>query len=107
MENFEAAFAAFLDAARAACTADYLRFNNGVDKAHTDKYTPQLTVMRGQRYIRIVAETPGQRSSWCFVDTTNGDVLKCDGWKRPAKGARGNINDAQNGCGRVAWTGVR
>ncbi len=107
MENFEALFAAFLDAARAACTADYLRFSGNASAEHVAKYTPDLTVMRGQKYIRIVAETPGQRSAWCFVDSTNGDVLKCDGWKRPAKGTRGNIADAQKGCGRILWTGVR
>lgn len=31
------------------------------------------------------------RSAHCFVDMTNGDILKPDSWKKPAKHARGNI----------------
>lgn len=51
-----------------------------------------LTAEVGRRYIRIVcASTPSSRSAWAFVDRTNGDILKPDGWKRPAKHARGNI----------------
>lgn len=37
----------------------------------------------------------------CFVDRETGDVLKAESWTRPAKGARGNIFDAQNGLGRM------
>jgi hypothetical protein len=36
-----------------------------------------------------------------FIDRTTGDVLLPAGWKTPAKGARGNIHDAQNGLGRM------
>jgi hypothetical protein len=56
-----------------------------------------LAVMRGGRYARITVDDvrdgkpAGQRSCFCFVDSTNGDVLKAAGWKAPAKGARGNI----------------
>jgi hypothetical protein len=28
---------------------------------------------------------------YCFVDLTNGDILKAATWKAPAKHARGNI----------------
>ena len=47
----------------------------------------------GRRYIRVYIQTVGQsdKSCHCFVDTTNGDVLKPDSWKKPARGARGNI----------------
>ncbi len=31
------------------------------------------------------------RSAYCFVDRSNGTILKTAGWKGPAKGARGNI----------------
>ena len=34
------------------------------------------------------------RSCHCFVDTTNGDILKPDSYKKPAPRARGNIYDA-------------
>lgn len=52
---------------------------------------PQLTTMDGPRYIRIVKETKVGRSSWAFIDKTNGDILKAAGWKAPAKGARANL----------------
>jgi hypothetical protein len=47
----------------------------------------------GRKYIRIVREDVkgSGRSVHCFVDAANGDILKADGWKRPAKHARGNI----------------
>jgi hypothetical protein len=47
-----------------------------------------------KRWVRI--ENPG---AYCFVDIETGDVLKTDGWKRPAitKTKRGNIFDEYNG----------
>lgn len=41
----------------------------------------------------------------CFVDMTTGDVLKPASWKTPAKHARGNIFDAQNGLGSMGEHG--
>jgi len=64
-----------------------------------------LGIMPGKRYFRIVKKTEGQDktgSAWAFVDSTNGDVLKPAGWKRPAKHARGNIFDMSKGLG---WIG--
>lgn len=87
-QDFETAFAAFLVAAQAKCTADYVAFSGKASAEHVANYTPRLSAERGRRYIRT------------------GAVLKCDGWKSPAKGARGNVYDAQGGCGRVRWTGV-
>ena len=50
---------------------------------------------RGKKYIRITeGDAGGPRSVWCFVERANGDILKAEGWKRPAKHARGNIYDA-------------
>lgn len=61
---------------------------------------PTLTADPGRRYVRIVKSQYGNdRSVHCFVDTTNGDVLKAAGWKVPAKHARGNIFNADNGLG--------
>ncbi len=59
----------------------------------------------GRKYIRIVNTAYGSRSVFCFVEATTGDVLKADGWKRPAKHARGNIFDEYNGLSRIKWTG--
>lgn len=55
----------------------------------------------GVKYIRIVREGLGSKSVHCFIDASNGDVLKAAGWKAPAKGARGNIFDAKCGVGRM------
>ena len=54
----------------------------------------KLTVAKGRRYDKIVStDTLDKPSSrvWAFVDKTNGDILKSEGWKKPAKHARGNI----------------
>jgi hypothetical protein len=58
---------------------------------------PVVRVEKGRRYWRIVSASirPGcaesNVSAYGFIDTTNGDLLKCDGWKKPAKHARGNL----------------
>lgn len=52
----------------------------------------------GPKFVRVVTGTlhngqtePSNRSVLAFVDLSTGDVLKPDGWKRPAKGPRGNV----------------
>jgi hypothetical protein len=52
---------------------------------------PKLLCDPGRRYVRIVADHGVSRFAFAFIDRTTGDVLKPDGWKRPAKHARGNI----------------
>ena len=62
----------------------------------------------GRRYVKIVTTTDagnGQTSVWAFVDTTNGDVLKPDGWRKPAKHARGNLFDADGGTAHISSYG--
>lgn len=58
------------------------------------------TLEYGPRYVRVVRADP-QRSVHCFVERSTGNVLKAAGWKAPAKHARGNIYDAQNGLGSM------
>jgi hypothetical protein len=63
---------------------------------------PQVRIHSiGGRYIKLAhfEETPAfsgnlkATSVYCFVDLTNGDILK-GSWKAPvAKGVRGNLND--------------
>jgi hypothetical protein len=51
-----------------------------------------LSLDPGRKYVRIWKSGPGSgRSAFCFIDSTNGDVLKPDTWKKPAKHARGNV----------------
>lgn len=55
-----------------------------------------------QKRVRVVEMREGApASAFCFVDFETGEVLKCAGWAAPAKGARGNIFDEQNGLGRI------
>ena len=68
-----------------------------------------LVINWGKRYAKIVrTETedgktkPFSKSVWAFVDMTNGNILKPASWKSPAKHARGNVEDDQEGMG---WIG--
>lgn len=51
---------------------------------------PTFVLEPGQKYIRVV-RVDTQRSVQCFIDKRNGDLLKAETWKKPAKDARGNI----------------
>ena len=66
-----------------------------------------VTTKAGRRYAKLVRsnQSGSDRSVHCFVDLTNGDVLKAASWKAPAKHARGNIHDANNGLGGVTHHG--
>lgn len=76
----------------------------------------EAVAQAGPKFARIVAQCPlkderGRNyhaSAYCFIDLSNGDILKPAGWKGPAKHARGNIragsvsnwwNDALNRIG--------
>ena len=67
-----------------------------------------LSIERGRRYVRVVRADAngGSRSVHCFVDTTNGNVLKAASWKAPAKHARGNIYNEDNGLGCMGEYGA-
>lgn len=79
----------------------------GLMDSHYSKEFPSLPKPiigydEGSKYIRV---WKGERHSsgkiskyaYCFVDKSNGDVLKCAGWKAPAKKARGNIYSPKGG----------
>ena len=78
------------------------------DKYHNDNFAtlklPVFETNNGRRYIRV-ARVGVQTSVHCFVDRTNGDVLKAAGWKAPAKHTRGNIFDNRNGLGSMGEYG--
>lgn len=83
-----------------------------VTKHYAESY-PSLTVPtltidpKGRKYIRIVKEDGSSRSVYCFVERETGAIYKADGWKKPAKHARGNIRDDKQGMGGVtAYGGV-
>lgn len=66
---------------------------------------PTYGVEFGRKYARIVSN-PGtsHASAWGFIEILTGDILKANGWKGPAKHARGNIGTSQYGRG-YTWTG--
>lgn len=80
-----------------------------VDKAYKDSHKgiPQLKLAGGRRYLRIAkVDHTGSRSAYGFIDTKNGNVLKAAGWKRPAKGVRSNIFDADFGVSVAGPYGI-
>lgn len=94
----------------------YAKFLEGAQKIVSDYYAMRfpnlkpsvLSTSKGRRYVKVITTNnggEGQRSVWAFIDKTNGDVLKPAGWAAPAKHARGNIYNSDNGLGNVSWTG--
>jgi hypothetical protein len=67
---------------------------------------PKITLEPGSRYVRVVREHNQSRSVHTFIDKTNGDVLKSATWKAPAKHARGNIFNDDNGLNSVDHYGA-
>jgi len=76
-----------------------LQLQDTVSDHYTKKFptleVPQIKLEWGQKYVRIVRErSPNDRSAFGFIDTSNGDLLKAESWKKPARHARGNLYDA-------------
>jgi hypothetical protein len=90
------------------------QFRNGVENMMVEYYTkhfptlpmPAVSIDWGKRYARIVKDDGNQRSVHCFVDLTNGDVLKAAGWKAPAKHARGSVLAEDYGISAVSVYGA-
>lgn len=87
--RFDAALSAWLKVAQDIVDADHARMGFTAFPPGKVSVDPG-----GKKYLRIVKTDGASRSAHSFIDLANGDVLKPDGWKRPAKGARGNIFDA-------------
>lgn len=61
----------------------------------------------GDKYIRISVTIYGQESSFCWIDKTNGNVLK-GSWKAPeVKNPRSNIFDKDHGLSGIGPYGVK
>ena len=95
-ENFEVCLALFLLAAQDKINVYFVTNFAGLA-------APTLVLDRNRKYVRVVKEDAmgGGRSVYCFIDTTNGDILK-GSWKAPVKnGVRGNIFSGDHGADRV------
>ena len=77
------------------------------DKWYDDKGYPRcekFSFIVGKRYIKLVFDG---RAAHCFVNRENGDVFKAASWSTPAKHARGNIFDGDNGLGMMEAHGPK
>lgn len=92
--SFDAALAAFVDklnAVHAAVNAEMGARN----PAMADYYKP-ITLEAGSKNVRVVHQSAGSRSVYCFVRKEDGAILKSAGWKMSAKGARGSIYNPES-----------
>jgi hypothetical protein len=90
-QNFEAALASFVKGCDDILAAYHAKHNYNWHRG-------TFTLDRGPKNIRVVHhDGAGGSRVHCFVEIATGDVLKADGWKKPAKHRRGNIFDEANG----------
>lgn len=82
--EFNAALDAFVSGVQARSDARYAEQLPRLE-------APKFSVMPGRKNVRVVSSQPGSRYVFCFVRIADGAVLKADGWKAPAKHARGSI----------------
>jgi len=69
--------------------------------------TPKLKLVAGKKYVKVVAVNPDQSIVFAFINMKTGDVLKPASWKRPAKHARGNIFNRDDGLDCVTPYGIK
>ena len=89
-DAFDKALETFLDGCK-KIHANYVRAN--FDRIADSEIAKEWRVDHGMVRARIVHAG----SAYCFVDYATGDVLKCAGYKAPAKHARGNIFSDKDG----------
>lgn len=99
-QNFDAALDSFVAGCQAIVSKNDQRYENV-------SFNSRITAEPGRRYVRLVkTDDFGSGSCYCFVDKTNGDVLKAASWKAPAKHPRGNIFDSDNGLASMCPYGA-
>jgi len=93
--SFDEALAAFMsDAQRMIDEYHDKFFADARKRVNDDTFgAERLSLEPGRRYVRVVRRSVNGTSGsvYCFVDKTNGDILKAESFKKPAKHARGNI----------------
>jgi hypothetical protein len=88
--KFEEAFDKWMKIAKQRVLDNYKQYRN--------LEPPDLIVEEGNRYWKVVRHESSSRSVFAFIDTQNGNVYKPASWRAPAKHARGNIFDDDNGA---------
>lgn len=100
MQNFDNALQGFLNGVK-AISDSYFNKNFSNNKKN------EFSLSHGNRYIRVISDSHGQKSLYCFIDSTNGDILK-GSWKAPVKnGVRGNIFKENFGLDCCDWHGPK
>jgi hypothetical protein len=99
---------------------DY-RFNKFLEKVEekiktkdTEYTKHSVDFTLGKRYIKVISLTSSsctsalrRESVFCFIDTTNGNVLKASSWKAPeTKNPRSNIGDEDFGESGIDYYGA-
>jgi hypothetical protein len=86
MNDFDTRLTAFVTMVQDVMDANYRREGFTIP-------APVVSVdPNGKKYVRITRQTnDSDKSVYCFVEKTTGNILKPAGWKGPAKHARGNI----------------
>ena len=104
-EVFNTALNEFINGAQAKIDAYY--------NAQFPRQGSVLKIEGGRKYIKISktstfdgVENEMGKSVYCFINKENGDVLKAASWKAPAKHARGNIYNEDNGLNAVSAYGA-
>lgn len=65
--------------------------NDWISRVNKKFNDGELSIMEGRKFDRIVKTDISARYAYCFIDKSNGDVLKTASWSKPAPTARGNI----------------
>lgn len=74
----------------------------------TYNYNFDVCIEEGRKYLKLVIVSYGNPSVHCFIDKTNGNVLKAASSSSPAKGIRYNLlnKDSRDNCFKYAdWSG--
>lgn len=90
--------------------ADYLEYSKRM-KYDAAGYVYDVQFEVGNKFVRVVSVTPGNRSASGFVQLDDdkkfpaGTLLKAASWAAPAKNfSRGLISDLDNA--KIRWTGL-
>jgi hypothetical protein len=99
-QDFDKALKAFLKGSQQIIDDDFKR-------NYPNLKPSLLSIKPGKKYVKIIvtAQSGMSRSVWAFIDKATGDILKPASWKAPAKHARGNIFDQDNGTRSVTAYG--
>jgi hypothetical protein len=84
---FAQALEAYIDAIQQASDTN---FKENYKVLWDSGQAPKFKYMPGDKFVRITREDV-QKSVFCFVEISTGDIYKPASWSARAKGVRGNI----------------